>query len=79
MYISDWIYALFLFRQEKAQKKPTKGWLFTKTPPFRIPLLNQKSYYFASSRQKCADFCPAVTEKSIEFGRAGRAAAPAVV
>jgi hypothetical protein len=26
--------ALFLFRQEKGEKKPTKEGLFTKTPPF---------------------------------------------
>ena len=47
---------LFLFRQEKNEKKPTKGWLFTKPPPFRIPLLKRKKCRFSNMTRKCPDF-----------------------
>ena len=67
----------FLFSNKKVTKEIDSGVAFYKDAPLENPPPAGKKSFFTSSRQKCADFCPPVRMR--ELGRAGRAAAPAIV
>ena len=43
VYLTKRMYALFLFRQEKGEKKPIQGGLCKKPSPLYIPLLNHQA------------------------------------
>ena len=55
----------------KESKKSAKGWLFTKTPPFGIPLLNRKILYRNNMTRKCADLRSDATQKSAQRSKIG--------
>ena len=58
VYLTKVVLALFLFRQEKGEKKPIQGGLFTKTPPLYNPLRNRQGPWFLIIRAEMYRFPP---------------------